>query len=112
MNHMSLTSKEHYELMAAFEKQFMYLRLDREAKSLWPTGRIYQDGQANELFLAFRCGAAYAAATLRLAEPIRLAQKLRDEACQAEKSAQALNEQWRERGYLVENPNFWVDAAD
>ncbi len=56
---MALFSKEHYELMAQFEKTFSYRRLDKEAKELWAKGVVYQDGQTNELFLAFRQGVAY-----------------------------------------------------
>lgn len=53
---MMLKDKEHYDLLAAFEKQFKYKRLDREPKDLWAKGRIYQNGEVNELFLAFRLG--------------------------------------------------------
>lgn len=31
-------------------------RLDKEDKSLWAKGNIYQDGMTNELFLAYRKG--------------------------------------------------------
>ena len=54
-----LNSKEHIDLMAMFEKTFSHLRLDREARELWSMGKIYQSGEANELFLAFRRGFAY-----------------------------------------------------
>lgn len=61
-----LTSKEHYELMAQFEKEFKGLRLDREPKDLWPQGHVYQNGEANALFLAYRRGYAYAMAVSRI----------------------------------------------
>jgi hypothetical protein len=64
-----LTSKEHYDLMAQFEKQFKGERLDREDKSHWPRGYVYQDGATNKLFLAFRQGAAYGATTASPSEP-------------------------------------------
>lgn len=35
-------------------------KVDREERVLWPLGRIYQDGQVNELFLAYRRGYALA----------------------------------------------------
>lgn len=54
-----LYDKEHYDLMAAFERQYSG-RFDREDKSLWPKGAIYQDGHVNNLFLAFRRGYSYA----------------------------------------------------
>ncbi len=59
-----LNSKEHYDLMAVFERQHSG-RFDKEDKSLWPKGVIYQDGHVNELFLAFRRGHAYAEADMR-----------------------------------------------
>lgn len=57
-----LMSKEHYDLMAAFERSHSG-RFDKEDKSLWPRGIVYQDGRMNELFLAFRQGCAYAKTT-------------------------------------------------
>lgn len=54
-----LKDKEHYDLIAAFERNHKE-RFDKEDKSLWPKGAIYQDGRVNDLFLAFRRGRAYA----------------------------------------------------
>jgi len=51
----SIKSKEHYDLMAQFEREYPFERLDREPKELWKTS-VYQDGRANSLFLAFRRG--------------------------------------------------------
>jgi hypothetical protein len=52
-----LKSKEHYDLMAQFEKEYKGLRLDREkSKDLWAIGQVYENGQTNELFIAFRNG--------------------------------------------------------
>ncbi|MCZ4331050.1 hypothetical protein [Castellaniella denitrificans] len=59
-----LMTQEHYDLMAAFER-FHSGRFDREDKSLWPKGVIYQDGLVNEMFLAFRHGYAYSQADTR-----------------------------------------------
>lgn len=53
-----LMSKDHYELIAAFERSRKE-RFDKEDKSLWPKGIIYQDGRVNALFLAYRHGYAY-----------------------------------------------------
>ncbi len=53
-----LKTQEHIDLMTQFERQFSGRRFDREAKAMWPRGVIYQDGQTNELFLAFRQGYA------------------------------------------------------
>jgi len=55
---MLLNSKEHYDLMDNFDKIFKYEILDKEDKSLWLKGRIYQSGQVNSLFAAFRFGYA------------------------------------------------------
>lgn len=57
-----LYDKEHYEIMTAFERSHSG-RFEKEDKSLWPKGVIYQDGHMNELFLAFRHGCAYAKTT-------------------------------------------------
>lgn len=57
---MQITSKEHYEMMENFERNFKNEgRMDREPKALWPTGSIYEDGQINNLFKAFRFGVSY-----------------------------------------------------
>lgn len=56
---MQLKTQEHIDLMAVFEREFNG-RKDKERKDLWPLGRIYQDGQVNELFLAYRKGYALA----------------------------------------------------
>ena len=54
-----LKTKEHYDLMNKFERDFSYLRLDKEDKELWANGRIYQSGETNNLFLAYRLGYSY-----------------------------------------------------
>ncbi len=57
---MTLTSKDHYDLMQMFEKEFSGdFRLDREDKGMWTKGRVYQSDDANLAFKAFRSGAAY-----------------------------------------------------
>ena len=55
---MTIGSKEHYEIMSDFERDFKHLRLDREEKSNWTHGCIYQDGMANNLFRAYSLGYA------------------------------------------------------
>jgi len=57
---MSLLSKEHYEMIEFFDRTFKgQFRLDKEDKSMWAKGVIYQNDDANRLFKAFREGAAY-----------------------------------------------------
>lgn len=57
-----LNTREHIDLMAQFEKdaknKFYGLQFDKEPKELWPRGAIYQHGQTNLLFLAYRRGYA------------------------------------------------------
>lgn len=53
-----LLTQEHYDLMKMFEKEFKGMRHDKESKDLWPRGIIYQDGNVNNLFLAYRKGYA------------------------------------------------------
>lgn len=57
---MTLFSAEHYEMIEMFERIFKkHWRLDKEEQSWWPKGVIYQNGEANAAFLAFREGVAY-----------------------------------------------------
>jgi hypothetical protein len=60
---MSIGSKDFYELLAMFEREFPGYRLDREPKDLWAKGNIYQSGETNALFLAYRRGVAYGRAS-------------------------------------------------
>ena len=54
-----LLTKEHYELLARFEADHKHRRLTREQnKELWKRGNVYEDGQVNDLFLAYRKGYA------------------------------------------------------
>jgi len=54
---MTLFSREHYELIEMFEREFSG-RKDKEPKELWSKGVIYQDGMVNQMFLAYRKGYA------------------------------------------------------
>lgn len=55
-----LKTKEHYELMAQFEKEFKNRSIDREKdKNLWETGELYINGETNKLFKAYRSGYIY-----------------------------------------------------
>ena len=62
---MTLTSKDHYEMIEFFERNakkvpgIQNFRLDKEPKDMWAKGRVYQDGNANAAFLMFREGVAY-----------------------------------------------------
>lgn len=55
----TLGSKAHADLIAAFEREYKGRRFDKEPKELWSGGRVYQDGPTNDLFVAYRRGAAY-----------------------------------------------------
>lgn len=56
-----LKSNEHHELIEQFEKDCRRFidRTDKEDKSLWSKGIIYQDGKTNGLFLVYRSGYAF-----------------------------------------------------
>ena len=56
-----LFSKEHYDLMTQFEKDCKDLgvRFQREDKEIWKNGHIYQNGDTNNLFIAYRRGHAF-----------------------------------------------------
>lgn len=57
-----LMTKEHYDLMASFDREHKHCRLTREKdKALWKRGAVYEDGRVNELFLAYRKGYALGA---------------------------------------------------
>lgn len=61
---MRIGSQEHYDMMAAFEKYAarspIRCRFDKESKDQWPNGRIYQDGNTNDLFNLYSAGYALA----------------------------------------------------
>ena len=60
-----LNTKEHYEMMNFFEKMFPYYRHDKEDKSMWAKGVIYEQPELNELFKVFRLGVEYGEALHR-----------------------------------------------
>lgn len=64
---MELRSQEHYELMKSFEQFCKPGRLDKEPKEMWARGIVYQDGNVNAMFLAFRQGYALGQAIERTA---------------------------------------------
>ena len=54
------TSNEDYAMMQIFEKIYgKDYRMDKEDKSMWSQKIIYQQPDANALYLAFRHGVAY-----------------------------------------------------
>jgi hypothetical protein len=57
MERMDVGSKEHYELLIEFEKNFTGIRLDREKdKNLWKNGQVYENGETNKLYKAYQLG--------------------------------------------------------
>lgn len=60
-----LWSKEHYDLMESFEREHRGHRLDREDKGMWAKGHLYQAGDTNALFIAYRQGYALGKAIAR-----------------------------------------------
>ena len=57
---MKIGTKEHYDMIENFEKNYRHARLDKEDKELWYGGRIYQDGRVNDYFYYFSLGYAMA----------------------------------------------------
>lgn len=55
---MQAHTKEHFELMASFERTFKHQQLQRESKEMWARGAVYAHGVTNELFKAYRMGYA------------------------------------------------------
>ena len=68
-----LHTKEHYDLMNQFDrdvglrmlKEFSCMRLDKEDKKLWGKSIIYEDGETNKLFCAYRHGYVFGRAIER-----------------------------------------------
>lgn len=54
-----LSTKEHQDLMEAFERDYNLTRKHREDRSVWSENAFYCDGRINEQFLAFRKGYAF-----------------------------------------------------
>lgn len=61
---MQLVTQEHYDIIDMFERIYSG-RFDKEDKALWPKGHVYQNGEMNNLFLAFRHGVAFGKALAR-----------------------------------------------
>ena len=58
---MQIGTKEHFEILAQFEKNFSHLRLTREKdKTLWRKGQIYENGETNALYNAYILGYSFA----------------------------------------------------
>jgi hypothetical protein len=56
---LTVYDKEHYDLMATFERAYSGYRPDREPdKKLWAKGQLYENGETNALFRAYRDGYA------------------------------------------------------
>ena len=56
---MTIGSKEHYDILEQFERNFSDYRLDREDSSLWKKGQVYQSGQTNALYKAYIVGYSF-----------------------------------------------------
>lgn len=55
---MQVGTKEFYDILERFEKDFCHIRLDKESKDLWKIGQIYQDGETNTAYHAYILGYA------------------------------------------------------
>jgi len=68
-----LGTQEHIDLLEQFEKALKIApvrsgRLDKEDRSLWMSGQIYQDGEVNALYQLFIHGYAYGKCWQRMKE--------------------------------------------
>ena len=63
-NELTIKSAEFYEMLEMFERVYPHMRLDREATEFWSKGAVYQSGETNNLFHAFRHGYVFAKAVL------------------------------------------------
>jgi hypothetical protein len=52
---MQIHTKEHQDIIKAFENLYTG-RFDKEDKETWAKGYVYQDGELNKQFIAFRNG--------------------------------------------------------
>lgn len=75
LDNMPILGKESQELIAEFErlfkKHFSFIRgsLTKESKDLWERGRVYQNGEVNEVYKYFRQGYSYGKAYQRSVGP-------------------------------------------
>jgi len=53
---MKVGTKEFYDILENFEKNFYHMRLDKESKEIWSTGQIYQNGETNNAYSAYILG--------------------------------------------------------
>ena len=56
---MTIGSKEHEEIIAMFEKEYLHLDLTKLPKTVWSKGKIFQNEMTNMLFIAYRRGVAF-----------------------------------------------------
>ena len=59
---MKVGDREFYELIAMFDKEFKGYRIDKESRDYWRSGNVYQSGETNSLFIAYRKGYLFAKA--------------------------------------------------
>ena len=53
---MTVGSKEFYEIVEMFDKEYKGYRLEKEDKTMWLSGNVYQNGEVNRLFMAYQKG--------------------------------------------------------
>jgi hypothetical protein len=57
---MNINSKEHYDLMAQFERDNKLTPSHREKdKEWWKRGQVYENGEVNRNFIYFRQGYSF-----------------------------------------------------
>ena len=53
---MKVGTKEWYDIIEIFERNYSCERLDKESKELWKEGIVYEDGKVNKLYEAYLLG--------------------------------------------------------
>ncbi len=50
---MQVGTKEFYDILENFEKNFYHMRLDKEPEEYWRRGQVYQNGETNNAYSAY-----------------------------------------------------------
>lgn len=53
---MKVGTKEFYDILSQFEKNYYHMRLDKEPADAWAKGTIYQNGETNNIYQAYMLG--------------------------------------------------------
>jgi hypothetical protein len=60
---MQVGTREFYEILENFERNFKHMRLDKESEEYWNRGQIYQNGETNNSYSAYILGYSFGRVT-------------------------------------------------